>query len=94
MEAAQIVAIAEHLSEMNKAFRGILPYGTEPTEESDAKWFGAGATDCCGPANMKNKERFAKVCACQPLVAAAPASQSFVYRAPAGGRGGRPEPRR
>jgi len=60
MEAAQIVAIAEHLSEMNKAFRGILPYGTEPTEESDAKWFGAGATDCCGPANMKNKERFAK----------------------------------
>jgi len=51
LEAAQILAIGEHLRELSTAFRAIVPYGTEPTAEALEKWFEQGATDTTGPAD-------------------------------------------
>lgn len=50
LEAAQILAISEHLSEMLTAFRTVVPFGSVPTPESLEKWFETGATDITGPA--------------------------------------------
>lgn len=59
MEAATILAIQEHLKEMNSAFRTLVPYGSEPTKEAVDKWFEGGADDVKGAANMKTRsERF------------------------------------
>lgn len=61
LEAAQIISIAEHLKEMMTAFRQVLPYGTEPTEELLEKWFESGATDSTGPADRAGySSRFLK----------------------------------
>lgn len=51
LEGASIIAIAEHLKELNTAFRGVVPYGSEPTEEQLVKWFEEGSTDVTGPAD-------------------------------------------
>mmetsp|Transcript_30404 Transcript_30404/g.41639 ORF Transcript_30404/g.41639 Transcript_30404/m.41639 type:complete len:236 (+) Transcript_30404:54-761(+) len=51
IEAAQILSISEHLKEMMTAFRTLVPYGQEPTEEALEKWFSSGATDRTGPAD-------------------------------------------
>ena len=63
LEGAQILAIQEHLKEMMTAFRSVIPYGSEPTDELVAKWFDTGADDVSptAAADMsKRKERFAK----------------------------------
>merc|ERR1712224_694126 len=60
LEAAQIISIQEHLKEMNTAFRKVIPYGNEPTEDDLDKWFNTGAEDSTGPANMRNRDRFMK----------------------------------
>lgn len=51
LEAAQILAIGEHLKELNTAFRAIVAWGAEPTEEQLEKWFEQGATDSTGAAD-------------------------------------------
>jgi len=61
MEAAQIIAIQEHLSEMKTAYRKFAAYGEEPTEENVANWFVKGAdgsaADITGNADMGNRKR-------------------------------------
>ena len=44
-EAAQIIAIQEHVKEMGTAFRSHVPYGAEPTEAGMNAWFEGGADD-------------------------------------------------
>ena len=57
-EAGKIMAITEHVKEMNTAFRAICPYGAEPTNDILEKWFDSGATDTSGPADgSKRAER-------------------------------------
>lgn len=51
LEGAQILAIVEHLKEMNQAFRGLVAWGKEPTEEALNQWFDGGATDVTGVAS-------------------------------------------
>ena len=51
LEAAQILAIGEHLRELLTAFRAIVPWGTEPSTEALEKWFEQGATDSTGTAD-------------------------------------------
>lgn len=61
LEAAQIIGICEHVKEMVTAYRTLVPYGQEPTEEALSKWFTAGATDATGPADgAARSERFLK----------------------------------
>jgi len=50
-EAAQIISISEHLKELVLAYRTVVPWGTQPTEEQNAKWFESGATDSTGTAD-------------------------------------------
>lgn len=50
LEAAQIIAVTEHVKEMMTAFRNIVKWGEEPTTEALDKWFNEGATDVSGPA--------------------------------------------
>lgn len=59
LEAAKILSIAEHLNEMMAAYRKIVPYGQEPTEDALDKWFNEGAKDLTGPADGAGRsERF------------------------------------
>lgn len=51
LEAAKILAITEHLKEMNTAWRGLVAYGTEPSAEALDKWFNQGAKDVTGVAD-------------------------------------------
>jgi len=51
LEAAQILAIGEHVKELMTAFRAIVAWGAEPTEEQLQKWFEEGSTDATGPAD-------------------------------------------
>jgi glutathione S-transferase len=53
LEAAQIMAISEHLKEMNASFDTLVEWGEEPTEEAANKWFDGGATDITGPSNSE-----------------------------------------
>lgn len=39
LETAQIISIKEALSELNSAFRALIPYGSTPTEDNLAKFF-------------------------------------------------------
>lgn len=55
IEAAQIIGLQEHLKELVAVFRGILPYGSEPTDEILDSFFEGGATDKTGPADMKKR---------------------------------------
>lgn len=55
LEAARIVSIFEHLKELNTAYRAIMPWGAEPTEEGLDKWFNTGATDATGVADGANR---------------------------------------
>lgn len=58
LEAAQIVAISEHLTEMKNAFRKAIPYGVEPTADQLEEWFTGGATDQSpAKADMANRDR-------------------------------------
>lgn len=54
-EAAQILSIEEHVKELNTAFRGLAPWGAEPSSETLDKWFNEGATDVTGPADGANR---------------------------------------
>jgi len=45
LEAAQIISFQEHIRELLQAFRGVVPYGVEPTAEALDKWFDQGASD-------------------------------------------------
>jgi len=51
LDAGEIQNISEHLKEMNTAYRTICPYGSEPTEEQNDKWFDSGASDVSGTAD-------------------------------------------
>ena len=61
LEAAQILGLQEHLSEMKQAYRKTCPYGEEPTEENLTNWFvkgaGGSATDIDGNADSSNRKR-------------------------------------
>jgi len=50
VQAAQIVSVAESVSEVHKAYRAIVPWGAEITAEQANKWFDEGATDSEGAA--------------------------------------------
>lgn len=52
LEAAQILAFAEHIKELMDAYRKLMPWGVEPTPEALAAFFDlAEATDFTGPAD-------------------------------------------
>ena len=50
VEAANIIAIYEHLKEMSTAYRTVTAYGNAATPEEENKWFEEGATDVTGTA--------------------------------------------
>jgi len=59
-EAARIISIQEHLKEMKDAYRKIIPYGSEPTEDNLKTWFEDGAKDQSpARADMQNRTRYA-----------------------------------
>lgn len=61
LEAAQILAVGEHLREMMLEFRKIVPAGTAPEIEAADKWFDTGADDVSGTADSsKRSSRFLK----------------------------------
>jgi glutathione S-transferase len=61
LEAAQILAIQEHVKEMQTAFGKICPWGTQMSEEDANKWFEGGATDTTGIADGSARDqRFLK----------------------------------
>ena len=61
IETAHILSIGEHIKEMMKNFRDLVPYGTEPTEEKLSTWFDTGATDATGTADRAGyATRYAK----------------------------------
>lgn len=51
IEASKIISIQEHLRELSTAFRTLVPYGSEPTEDALEKWFEGGASDSTGVAD-------------------------------------------
>jgi len=51
LEAAQIIAISEHIKELRTEYNKIVPWGTAPTAEALTKWFTEGAADISGPAD-------------------------------------------
>jgi glutathione S-transferase len=55
IEAAQILAIAEHIKEMRTAYSGLVPWGAEPSPESDV-WFSGGAEDLTGTADRAGQK--------------------------------------
>ena len=59
-ETASIISFEEHLQELMTAFRGLVPYGTEPTAEALDKFFDLNeAVDFSGVADMsKRSSRF------------------------------------
>lgn len=51
-EAAQIIAIAEHIKELTASYRKLIPYGTEPSQASVVTFFeDTTAADVTGAAN-------------------------------------------
>lgn len=61
IEAAQILAIQEHVKEMHTAFSKLCPGGTQLSDEDADKWFEGGATDLTGIADSSAREqRFLK----------------------------------
>jgi glutathione S-transferase len=60
-EAAQILAIQEHIKEMRTKFYEVIPYGQTPNEEKLTEWFEGGATDVTGSADRAGyANRYAK----------------------------------
>jgi len=55
LEAAQIIAIAEHLKELKTEFSKIVPPDTPPSPEVLSRWFTEGASDVTGPAVRADK---------------------------------------
>lgn len=55
LEAAQILGVAEHIKEMRIAYAGLVPYGSEPTPESEV-WFDQGAMDFTGAADRTGQK--------------------------------------
>jgi len=55
LEAAQILAVTEHVKELMAAWRSLVPYGTEPSAEKLETWFKTGAEDSTGPADGANR---------------------------------------
>lgn len=51
VDAARILSVVEHAKEVGAAFRTLVAWGKEPTEEALNKWFDEGATDATGPAD-------------------------------------------
>jgi len=47
-EAAQIIAISEHLRELHASFHTLNPLATQPDPEAMHKWFDGGAKDTTG----------------------------------------------
>ena len=54
LEAAQIIAVCEHIKEMRNEWGKVVPYGAEPTAELLEKWFDTGAEDVSGTAERGN----------------------------------------
>lgn len=50
-EAAQIIAIKEHLKEMYDVYSKMIPWGSQPTQETIDMWHDGGSTDISGPAD-------------------------------------------
>jgi glutathione S-transferase len=60
-EAAQILAIQEHVKEMRTKFMELVPWGQEPNPEKLNEWFEGGATDVTGAADRAGyATRYAK----------------------------------
>eukprot|EP01104_Vermistella_antarctica_P005964 TRINITY_DN16703_c1_g1_i1.p1 TRINITY_DN16703_c1_g1~~TRINITY_DN16703_c1_g1_i1.p1 ORF type:complete len:268 (-),score=61.65 TRINITY_DN16703_c1_g1_i1:208-969(-) len=55
VETGLIISVVETVKELNTAWRDVLPYGSEPTEEYVAKWFDTPAGDVAGPAVGANR---------------------------------------
>jgi glutathione S-transferase len=55
LEAAQILAICEHIKEMITVYRTLVPWGEAPSDESLTQWFTGGATDSEGPADGSSR---------------------------------------
>jgi hypothetical protein len=55
LEAAQILSIREHITEMSSVYRGLVLYGEEPSDAVTVKWFEEGATDVLGTADYSRK---------------------------------------
>ena len=53
LEAAQILAVNEHIKEMVGEYRKLVPWGTDPADKLDI-WFDQGANDVTGPAVRAN----------------------------------------
>jgi len=57
-DASKIMAITEHVKELNTAWRALCPWGTEATADVLSKWFDTGAIDTTGAADgSKRAER-------------------------------------
>jgi glutathione S-transferase len=57
LEAAQIVSMHEHLTELNQQFRKLVPYGVEPTEAAMATFFDSSeAADFAGLADGAKRD--------------------------------------
>jgi len=61
-EAAQIIAISEHLKELRTAYTSLVPYGSEPDKKALDTFFDSkAASDYSGPADRSQmKERYFK----------------------------------
>jgi glutathione S-transferase len=57
LQAAQIIAVVEHVKEMLGVWRGLVPWGTDPSQETSDKWFDGGASDNSGPA-VRGNDRY------------------------------------
>lgn len=58
LQGAQIMCVVENVRECMRAFRQVLPYGKEPTEEALTAWFDTNeATDLSGPAVGKLRSK-------------------------------------
>lgn len=54
-EAAQVVAISEHLRELNASFQTLNPLGVHPDSQAMNKWFDGGAKDVTGHAEAETQ---------------------------------------
>jgi len=60
-EGSQILALLESLNEMKTAFRKVVPYGQQPSDENLNTWFNTGASDVIGAADRAGiQTRFAQ----------------------------------
>lgn len=55
LDAAQIIAVCEHVKELVAAYRGFVPYGTEPTAAGNTAFFEDAALDTSGVAAYETR---------------------------------------